>query len=55
MSIRETPTTSRTTRWQRSAYLIEPGQIELREVPIPRPRTGQVVLRVDRAVSKFPG
>jgi L-iditol 2-dehydrogenase len=33
-----------------SAYLVQPGQIELREVPIPRPRAGEVVLRVDRAL-----
>jgi L-iditol 2-dehydrogenase len=51
MSIRDVSSTPRTTRLQQSAYLIEPGQIELRSVPIPRPRAGQVVLRVDRALA----
>jgi len=36
---------------QRSAYLIEPGMIELREAPVPRPGEGQVLLRVDCALA----
>jgi L-iditol 2-dehydrogenase len=39
------------TGLQQSAYLVEPGHIELRQVPIPRPRAGQVILRVDRALA----
>jgi L-iditol 2-dehydrogenase len=35
---------------QWSAYLLEPGRIELRRVPVPRPALGQVVLRIDRAL-----
>jgi L-iditol 2-dehydrogenase len=33
------------------AYLVEPGWIELREIPIPRPAEGQVLLRVERALA----
>jgi L-iditol 2-dehydrogenase len=35
----------------RCAYLLEPGRIELREVPLPRPEAGQVLLRVERALA----
>lgn len=33
------------------AYLMEPGRIELRQVPVPRPGPGQVVLRIERALA----
>jgi L-iditol 2-dehydrogenase len=33
------------------AYLVAPGQVELREVPIPRPGPGQVLLRIERALA----
>jgi L-iditol 2-dehydrogenase len=36
---------------QTCAYLVEPGRIELRQVPMPRPETGQVVLRIERALA----
>lgn len=36
---------------QLSAYLVEPGRIELREVPIPQPGPGQVLLRIERALA----
>ena len=35
---------------QRAAFLVAPGRIELRETPLPRPDTGQVVLRIERAL-----
>src|SRR5947209_6458700 len=35
---------------QRSAYLMAPGRIELRDTPVPRPDAGQVVLRIERAL-----
>ncbi|MDX1489284.1 MAG: alcohol dehydrogenase catalytic domain-containing protein, partial [Acidiferrobacterales bacterium] len=34
-----------------SAYLVEPRKIELREVPEPRPQAGEVVIRVERALT----
>src|SRR3954464_14986564 len=34
----------------RCAYLMEPGRIEVREVAVPRPGAGQVLLRIDRAL-----
>jgi L-iditol 2-dehydrogenase len=36
---------------QLCAYLIAPGEIELRRVPIPEPGPGQVLLRIDRALA----
>jgi L-iditol 2-dehydrogenase len=36
---------------QRCAYLVEPGRIELRTVPVPRPGPGQVLLRLERALA----
>jgi L-iditol 2-dehydrogenase len=36
---------------QRAAYLLAPGQIEIREIPIPRPGPGQVLVRIDRALA----
>ena len=35
----------------RAALLLAPGQIELREVPTPRPGPGEVVLRIERALA----
>lgn len=34
-----------------SAYLVEPRKIELREVPEPRPQAGEIVIRVERALT----
>jgi L-iditol 2-dehydrogenase len=39
------------TGLQTAAYLIEPGRIELRRVPIPQSGPGQVVLRIERALA----
>jgi L-iditol 2-dehydrogenase len=36
---------------QYSTYLLEPGKIELRRVPIPKAGPGQVVLRLERALA----
>src|SRR5262245_3188327 len=36
---------------QIAAYLVAPGVIELRRVPIPTPGDGQVLLRVERALA----
>jgi L-iditol 2-dehydrogenase len=33
------------------AYLLAPGQVEVRTVPVPRPAAGQVVLRLERALA----
>src|SRR6516162_1423871 len=33
-----------------TAYLMEPGRVELRTVPVPRPSAGQVLLRLERAL-----
>jgi L-iditol 2-dehydrogenase len=35
----------------RCAYLVSPGRVELREVPVPRPGAGQVLLRIERALA----
>src|SRR5204863_178386 len=35
----------------RCAYLVEPGRIEVREVAVPRPEAGQVLVRIDRALA----
>src|SRR5437763_1048989 len=32
---------------QRAAFLLAPGQIEVREIAIPRPEAGQVLLRIE--------
>jgi L-iditol 2-dehydrogenase len=34
-----------------AAYLLAPGEVELREVPIPEPGPGQVLLRIERALA----
>jgi len=36
---------------QTAAYLMEPGRIELRRVPIPRPEAGEILLRIERALA----
>ncbi len=38
-------------RQQRSAFLVRPGQIEVRETPVPRPGPGQVLLRIECALA----
>jgi L-iditol 2-dehydrogenase len=35
----------------RCAYLVEPNRIEVREVPIPQPGAGEVLLRIERALA----
>jgi L-iditol 2-dehydrogenase len=35
----------------RCAYLMEPGRIEVREVPVPHPGPGEVLLRIERALA----
>ncbi len=35
---------------QRSAWLVRPGLVEVRDVPVPLPGEGQVLLRIDRAL-----
>src|SRR5262245_27366503 len=35
----------------RCAYLVEPGRIEVREVPVPCPKAGEVLLRIDCALA----
>ncbi|MFQ3649521.1 MAG: alcohol dehydrogenase catalytic domain-containing protein [Gemmataceae bacterium] len=35
----------------RAAYLVEPGRVELREVPVPVPGPGQLLLRIERALA----
>src|SRR5438105_12178290 len=46
------PTRSRScpTDTHRCAYLVEPGCIEVREVAVPRPEAGQVLVRIERAL-----
>jgi L-iditol 2-dehydrogenase len=39
------------THTQRSAVLVRPGSVEIRQTPIPRPGPGQVLLRIDRALA----
>jgi L-iditol 2-dehydrogenase len=34
-----------------AAYLVAPGRVELRDVPVPRAGAGQVVLRIERALA----
>ncbi|MFW6124634.1 MAG: zinc-dependent alcohol dehydrogenase [Pirellulales bacterium] len=34
-----------------AAYLVRPGEIEIRDVPTPQPAEGEVVLRVERALT----
>src|SRR6516162_586033 len=36
---------------QLGAYLLEPGRVEVRRLPLPRPATGQVVVRIERALA----
>src|SRR5436190_1142909 len=40
-----------TTGTHLCAYLVEPGRVEVREVPVPVPEGGQVLLRVERALA----
>src|SRR5262249_42065550 len=35
----------------RCAYLVQPGEIDVREVPMPRPGPGQVLVRIERALA----
>jgi len=35
----------------RAAYLVEPGRVELRDVPVPVPGEGQVLVRIERALA----
>jgi len=35
----------------RSAVLVEPGRVEIRDVPLPRPGPGQVLVRIERALA----
>ncbi len=35
---------------QRAAWLLRPGQVEVRSTPVPRPAAGEVLLRIDRAL-----
>src|SRR5262245_54210912 len=35
----------------RCAYLVRPGEIDVREVPMPRPGPGQVLVRIERALA----
>src|SRR6516162_2227591 len=35
---------------QLGAYLLEPGRVEVRRLPLPQPANGQVLLRVERAL-----
>jgi L-iditol 2-dehydrogenase len=39
------------THTHRSAFLVRPGSVEIRQAPIPRPGPGQVLLRIDRALA----
>ncbi len=36
---------------QKSAFLVEPGRVELRTVPLPRLQAGQVLVRIERALA----
>lgn len=36
---------------QKSAFLLEPGRVELRTVPLPRLQQGQVLVRIERALA----
>lgn len=36
---------------QLAAYLVRPGQVEIRAVPVPSPGQGEVLVRVDRALA----
>jgi L-iditol 2-dehydrogenase len=36
---------------QLAAYLVAPGRVEIREVPVPRPGPGEVLVRVERALA----
>ncbi|GIW78563.1 MAG: sorbitol dehydrogenase [Gemmatales bacterium] len=38
-------------RLHRCAFLVEPGRIEIREVPLPVPAAGEVLLRIDCALA----
>lgn len=36
---------------QKSAFLVEPGKVELRSVPVPKAEEGQVLVRIERALA----
>jgi L-iditol 2-dehydrogenase len=42
---------TRAAETHRCAYLVEPGRIEVREVVVPRPEAGQILVRIDRALA----
>src|SRR5947209_7155511 len=44
-------TTARRARPHRCAYLVKPGEIEVREVPVPAPGPGEVLVRIERALA----
>src|SRR5947207_2639986 len=35
----------------RCAYLVQPGQIEVRDVAVPHPREGEILVRIERALA----
>ena len=37
------------TATMRAVYFLEPGKLELREVPIPEPGEGEVIIKVESA------
>lgn len=39
------------TRTMRGAYFLEPGKLEMREVPVPEPGPGEVVIKVESATT----
>jgi L-iditol 2-dehydrogenase len=41
----------RAPNFQRGAYLVTPGRVEVRRAPLPRPAAGQVLVRVERALA----
>jgi L-iditol 2-dehydrogenase len=44
-------TVASTERTQLAAYLLAPGEVEIREVAVPRPGRGQVLVRIERALA----
>jgi L-iditol 2-dehydrogenase len=39
------------TKMMRAVYFLEPGKLELREVPIPEPAAGEVIIKVESATT----
>ena len=39
------------TATMRAVYFLEPGKLELREVPIPEPAEGEVIIKVESATT----